>query len=103
MTEVEQAVIIRVLLSDQFGRVEEIESIHEMEGKIAQLLIREKVGILDGDDLGEGHCIIYLYGQDADKIAAVINPVLTGWQALKGGTVTRRYGPLGSEQTVTKY
>jgi len=103
VTEAEQAVIIRVAISNEFGYVEEIESIHEIEQKIAQLLIRDNVGILDGDELGCGHCLIYLYGQDANEIVEVIKPVLTSWHALRGGTVTRRYGPLGSEQNVTKY
>jgi hypothetical protein len=103
VTEPEQAVIIQIPLSDQFGQAEEIKSIHEIEDRIGQLLAREKVGELDGDEFGGGNCVIYLYGQDANKIFIVITPILTNWHALKGGAVVRRYGPPGSQHNVTKY
>jgi len=103
VAESEQAVIIQLPLSKELGSVSEVKSIHKIEDKIRQLLRRENVGELDGDEIGCGHCLIFLYGQDADKIVAVIEPVLKTWQALKGGTLTRRYGPLYSEQTVTNY
>jgi hypothetical protein len=103
VTKPEQAVIIRIPISKQFGTIAEIGSIRKREGEIRQLLELEHAGKLDGHELGCGDCLIFIYGQDADRIVDVIMPVLATWQALKGGTVARRYGPVYSQQNVTKY
>jgi len=52
-----------------------------------------QAGQFDGDDFGQGQCILYIYGLDADSLFAAIEPVIRAHRKLTyGGYAVKRYG-----------
>ena len=100
----EHAVTINIKLTGKsFEDESERVSIEVLEQKITRALENISFAELDGDEFGQGECSIFLYGQDADKLFEAIHPLLDTWNLFKGGSVTRRYGPPGANEIVTKY
>ena len=49
-------------------------------------------GELDGNEFGQGECVIYMYGPDADVLYGAIEPAMTRSSHAQGGFVIKRYG-----------
>jgi hypothetical protein len=89
----EHAVIAHLKLSDEeFGSSEEAEDIHELSDRLAEAIEENHVGEFDGDEFGEGECVLYMYGPDADALFSAIEPVLRLSPLTKGARVIKRYG-----------
>jgi len=100
----EQAVFIKLkLVGSGYGTPAEQDAVHAIERKLKLALAPIKDAQLSGDEFGDGVCAIYVYGRDADAMLAAIKPVVDDWPALKGGTITRRYGPPKAREVVDKY
>ncbi len=99
-----QAVLIKLkLVGNGYGTPAEQDAVHAIEHKLTLALAPIKDAQLSGDEFGDGVCAIYVYGLDADAMFAAIAPVVADWPALKGGTITRRYGPPKAREVVVKY
>ncbi|AZO00281.1 hypothetical protein EJ066_25900 [Mesorhizobium sp. M9A.F.Ca.ET.002.03.1.2] len=89
----EQAVIVYLLLNGgQFGAPQERESIFVLEDRLEQVIRDTSVGEFDGDEFGEGKCILYLYGPDAERLFVAIEPVLKSSPVAAGGYAIKRFG-----------
>ena len=89
----EHAVIAHLKLSDEkFGTEDERASIRELSSKLEQCIERAAAGEVDGDEFGAGECTLYMYGPDADRLFAAIEPVLRACAHARGGFVIKRYG-----------
>jgi hypothetical protein len=90
---VEQAVIVNLRLSDQsFGSPAERDAIHALSDRLEMAIAEAQVGEFDGDEFGEGKCLLYMYGPDAQKLFGVVEPVLRSSPMVKGGWVIKRFG-----------
>jgi hypothetical protein len=47
---------------------------------------------MDGNEIGEGECTLFMYGPDADRLFAAIERRLRASRMAKGGSVVKRYG-----------
>ncbi|WP_292207475.1 hypothetical protein, partial [Mesorhizobium sp.] len=65
------------------------DSIHPA---LEQVVGNASVGEFDGDKFGEGKCILYMYGPDAERLFVVIEPVLKSSPAAVGGYAIKRFG-----------
>ena len=93
----EHAVLIRVKLSDEgFGTPAERQVLHGIADKLERAVKSSKAGEYDGDELGRGHCTLFLYGRDADKLFDVVAPILRTHAATQHAVVTKRYGAAGN-------
>ncbi len=89
----EHAVIVHLELSDdRFGSPEERESISKLEDRLAAAIDGAGAGEFDGDEYGQGECVLYMYGPDADRLFAVLEPVIKESRAARGGYAIVRYG-----------
>ncbi|RWF79628.1 MAG: hypothetical protein EOS26_01330 [Mesorhizobium sp.] len=89
----EQAEIVYLLLNDgQFGTSKERASILALEDRLEQVVGNASVGEFDGDEFGDGKCILYMYGPDAERLFVVIEPVLRSSPAAVGGYAIKRFG-----------
>jgi hypothetical protein len=89
----EHAVIAHLKLSDDaFGSGDEAEAMHQLSDRLAEVIEAKSVGEFDGDEFGEGECVLYMYGPDADALFSAIEPVLRCSPLAKGGRVIKRYG-----------
>lgn len=75
--DLEQDVLIRLRLSNrQMGRAEEREGIEQLADQLEAAVLEAGVGEYDGDEIGGGEAILFFAGQDADKLLAVLAPLL---------------------------
>ena len=91
-TPTEQAVIIRVPISDQFGTEEEQQKVYALEDSLTETLQGKSVGFVDGNDFGQGEANLYLYGSDADTLFSAIRPTLRTSAMASLMQITLRYG-----------
>jgi hypothetical protein len=65
----EQAVILKLkLTSGKIGSDEERQRIQVLEGRLADSIKRFAVRDFDGDEYGDGYCMIYMYGPSAESL-----------------------------------
>ena len=89
----EHAVIIHLRLSNSsFGVSDEQEAFFALEDEVAAAIEDAQSGEFDGDEFGEGECVLYTYGPDADVLFAAIEPVLKASSLANGGYAIKRYG-----------
>lgn len=92
----EQAVIVHLKLDDDgFGSDEKRESINELQDELADAIDEAEAGEFDGDEFGEGECVLFMYGLDADVLFDTIKPIkpiLKKSSHAKGGFAIKRYG-----------
>jgi hypothetical protein len=89
----EHAVILHIALSDDcFGSSSDREAITSLEDSIMAVFQEKHFGELDGDEFGEGECIIYTYGPDADILYSLIEPFLAANSGILKGYAIKRYG-----------
>ncbi|BCG93963.1 hypothetical protein [Mesorhizobium sp. 131-2-1] len=89
----EQAVIVYLLLTGgPFGTQQERQSVQVLEDRLEQVVSNANAGEFDGDEFGEGECVLYLYGPDAEKLFSAIEPVLKSSPVATGGYAIKRFG-----------
>src|SRR5688572_2331416 len=99
MTSAEHAVIVHLKLSDDaFGSRSEVVKAQALELRLEEAINRAAVGELDGNELGDGEFVIYIYGSDAASLFGAIAPVLRAEPWRPGGHIVKRYGPPGARQ-----
>jgi hypothetical protein len=90
---VKQAVIVHLRLSDdRSGSFEEREGLFALQEQMAEAIKNAAAGEFDGDLWGEGECILYMYGPDADLLFAAIEPLLKSCPLASCGYAVKRYG-----------
>jgi hypothetical protein len=93
---VEQAVIVHVRLSNSGSdSFEEREGLFALQEQIAEAIRDAAAGDFDGDLWGEGECIFYMYGPDADRLFSAIELLLRSCPLSAGGYAIKRYGGAG--------
>lgn len=89
----EHAVIAHLLLTDApFGSRRERENITALADQLQQVINDHDVGEFDGDEFGDGRCVLYMYGPNADRLFDVIEPILRENPLTQGGFAIKRYG-----------
>jgi hypothetical protein len=90
----EQAVIVHF----NYGFTE-LKPLRDLEGQLEQALSSSGAGDFDGDEIAvsgkDGY--LYMYGASADRVYAVVLPILQGAAFMHGAKVTKVYGELGSD------
>ncbi len=66
-----------------------------LEDALSAAILASGSGAFDGNEVGGGKAVLYMYGPDADALYAAIAPVLAAFPVAANGLVTRRYGPPG--------
>jgi hypothetical protein len=82
------SVRVRLALDNKtFGSRTERQRIHRFADKLDAVLAASTVGAYDGDEFGEGECILFMYGPDPELIYRTIEPVLRSSPLLQGAQV----------------
>ena len=89
----EHAVIAHLILQEgSFGSDREREAVADLAGELQRAIEERGVGEFDGEEFGEGRCVLYMYGRDADQLFEVAAPILKAASLAHGGFVIKRYG-----------
>jgi hypothetical protein len=87
------AVIVRLRLDDDgFGSGEERDRLFALQDELIAAIEAAGAGELDGDEFGEGECVLYMYGSDADRLFATVAPLLRTVPIRAGSYAIKRYG-----------
>jgi hypothetical protein len=90
---IEQAVIVHLpLVEAPLGSAREREVVTNLTDALDRAIDAHGVGQFDGEELGDGRCVIYMYGPDADQLFAIVEPVLKAEPLVRGGFAIKRYG-----------
>jgi hypothetical protein len=95
----EQALIIKIPLhSGKTGNAEELKRLHALEDQLIVAIKESGAGEYDGNEIGEGVFTIYTYGPSAERLFAVVRPILKKFRPPTGSFLIKRYGNPGSKQ-----
>jgi len=83
-----------VIVHFNYGSTD-LQPLFALEDKLEQAISAADAGEFDGNEVAtdgsDGY--LYMYGPDADKLFAAVEPVLKSSSFMGGATVTKRYGP----------
>lgn len=95
----DQAVIAHLKLSDAgFGTPAERQDLMAFEPRLEAAVTAAAAGLFDGDEFGDGECVWYIYGADADVLWQAVEPIVRDAAKQRGGYVIKRRGPPGQTQ-----
>lgn len=76
-----------------------LDELSALEEQLEKAIVAADAGEFDGNEVAlDGRdTLLYMYGPDADRLYAAIEPVLMMWDALSEARVRLRYGPPGGD------
>ncbi len=98
----EQAVLVHLDAVNLSPEVYENYDLAMLEDQFNEALQENGSGEVDGNEIGEGEAIIFIYGANADKIFADIEPILRGNPLCQNARIRIRYGSPGSPERVAR-
>ncbi len=92
----EHAVIVRLSFQGgEMGSADEQEAAFALAEELQGAVDASETGEYDGEEFGGGGCTFYMYGPDADRLFAAVEPTLKKSSLARGGNATKRYGDAG--------
>ena len=89
----EQDVLVHLKLSNKaMGTAMERLELQQLADQLEAAVLDAKVGEYDGDEYGGGECILFFAGPDADKLFAVLQPLLRASPQSRGAHVQIQSG-----------
>lgn len=67
-------------------------------GRLREVIKRERLGLFDGNGIGAGEAVLYMYGPDAERLFAGVEATLRAYPLCQGARVVIRHGGNGAEQ-----
>ncbi len=71
----------------------DLKPVFALENALRAAIAQSNVGEFDGNEVGGGEAVLYMYGPDADALYTAITTVLRAAELAVDGVVVRRYGP----------
>lgn len=79
-------------LLEEFGLFDEREQAFTLEDGLEGAVSSAAVGDYDGHEFGDGWCRFYIYGEDANVVAAAVLPIVRNFSPLRGSFLVKRFG-----------
>lgn len=99
----EHAVIAHIrLTADQLGSKSERAAVAALADDLERVIGEKQAGEFDGEEFGDGQCVLYMYGPDADQLFKAVEPVLKSTPLARGGFAIKRYGEASDADAVEK-
>jgi hypothetical protein len=86
----EHAVIAHLTI---VGDSADTEKLFALEDRLAEAISKAKAGEFDGNEVGGGEYVLYMYGPDAEKLYRAVESTLRSFSAGPGSHVLLRWGP----------
>jgi hypothetical protein len=89
----EHSVIAHLRLSGRrFGTDADVADCQALELALDDDIAAADAGVMDGNEIGDGECTLFMYGADADKLFDAVSRRLRASRLARGGWVVKRYG-----------
>ncbi|MCC6670906.1 MAG: hypothetical protein IT458_07590 [Planctomycetes bacterium] len=92
----EQAVLVHIDGVGLPDHVYEECDLATLEDRLAEALSGQRLGDVDGNEMRETTSVVFMYGPDAERMFASVEPVLRAYPLCQGARVEIRRGPPGS-------
>jgi hypothetical protein len=92
----EQAVIVRSTLTQHESDVL-FPQLEALENELISTINAVGLGEFDGNEIGGGELVLYMYGPDAERLFVAVAPVLRRSALTRGGIASIRPGPPGAK------
>jgi hypothetical protein len=88
-------VVHAVVVKFAYGGSTDLTQLFDLEKKLTEAINAAKAGEFDGNEVATDGSdgTLYMYGPDADRLLATVQPVLEACSFMRGARVTLRYGP----------
>jgi hypothetical protein len=96
--KMDQAVLVYLDGTGLPDAVYERYDLATLEDRLSEALARQGTGEFDGNEIGPGETTLFMYGADAEKLFATIEPLLRAYPLCKGARVVIRAGEPGSPE-----
>ena len=94
----EQAVIVHLNGRDLPDSVYQEYDLVTIEEQLIDAIDRAGVGEYDGNEFGPEETLLFMYGPDAEKLFATIEPLIRSYPLCRGAKVVVRSGPPGATE-----
>jgi hypothetical protein len=94
----DQAVLLYLDVKTLSKEIYEKYDLMTLEEKIIEVIKGRGLGEYDGNEIGSGETVIFLYGPDAEKLFAAIEPIIRSYPLCKNARVLIRQGGPGAKQ-----
>ncbi len=98
----EQAVIVHLDGTGLPDRTCQEYDTATLEDRLSARIRRDALGEFDGNEFGPTETVLFMYGPDAERLFAGIEPILREYPLCHGARVVIRRGAPGSEQREVK-
>lgn len=97
----EHAVIAHIRMTeDKLGTERERAAVATLADDLERVIGEKQAGEFDGEEFGDGRCVLYMYGPDADRLFEAVEPVLKATPLARGGFAIKRYGEANDKNAV---
>ena len=80
------------LAGGEMGSPEERATIMKLQDEVTAAIDAAGVGEFDGDEWGGNECVLYMYGEDADRLFDAVHPVIAKLPPRSGSYAIKRRG-----------
>jgi hypothetical protein len=95
----EHSVVAHLRLSGRnFGTEADVSDCQALEVALDDDITAADAGVMEGNEIGDGECTLFMYGANADKLFDAISRRLRASRLAKGGWVVKRYGSVDDPQ-----
>jgi hypothetical protein len=94
MSTSEEAVIVRSTMSEMGANI--LEYLNALEEALINVIEQECVGEFDGNEVGQGELVLYMYGPSAENLFATVLPCLRSSPLTSSAVVIVRHGGPGA-------
>lgn len=94
----DQAVLVYMDGQNLPDEVYEEYDLSTIEDQLIEVIEKGGLGEFDGNEIGQGEAILYMYGPDAERLFSGIESVLRAYPLCKGARVVVRSGGLGAPE-----
>jgi hypothetical protein len=94
----DQAVLVHL---DQLDLPAEIVTNYDLatiEDQLVAIIEEQHLGEFDGNEVGAAGAVLYMYGPDAQRLFAAVEPILRAYPLCRGGRVVIRSGGPGAPE-----
>jgi len=94
----EQAVLVYLDGQELPAEVYEEHDLSTLEDKLAEVIESQALGEFDGNEIGPGEAVLYMYGPNAEALFAGIQETLRAYPLCRSARVVIRQGPPGAPE-----
>lgn len=77
---------------------EDFDRMVVLSESLASAIESTEVGEFDGNEIGGGETVLFMYGRDAEQIFRTVEPILMKDESLHGTKAVIRWGGIGAPQ-----